>query len=293
MAEACQRARSRAADTSRRPARQAQLTASKRQSRASARKPEPQADPSLPPFGELVADHDGSRLQCHVCGRFLAGLNHHARLAHGMSADWYREIYRLPRTLSLSSPAVQANLRAAALARNQGEVGRANIPSGAHRPKGIPNQLISRQRMSAASESPSPEPLPRTSLWLAWGDPADPAWAATISQWPDFGDCGACGWPMVRPGTICSRQPCRGISQQRAARRWDAEHPEYAPERNRTYRAAHLEDLREKERLRKREYSESHRREEQNRSRAYREAHREQERERHASYRQRKKEGTE
>ena len=52
--------------------------------------------PGLPPLGELVASADGSRIQCHACGRWYGALSGHLR-SHGMSLNDYREIYELPR----------------------------------------------------------------------------------------------------------------------------------------------------------------------------------------------------
>jgi hypothetical protein len=53
--------------------------------------PLPQERGDLPSRGELVADDDGARLQCHVCGRFFAGLALHARNSHGLTPEQYRE----------------------------------------------------------------------------------------------------------------------------------------------------------------------------------------------------------
>ena len=66
-------------------------------------------------------------MQCHVCGRFYAGLSLHVRQLHGLSGDEYRERYGLARGQSLYAPAYQEKMRAAALARDQGAVGRAAL----------------------------------------------------------------------------------------------------------------------------------------------------------------------
>lgn len=68
---------------------------------------------ALPPPGQLVADDDGERVQCHACGRFVAKLGMHARHAHGLDPDAYRDTYDLNRTASLAAPALRARLRAA------------------------------------------------------------------------------------------------------------------------------------------------------------------------------------
>lgn len=129
--------------------------------------PEPQASGALPPRGQVIADDDGERLQCHVCGAFKAGLLSHARLAHGITGDAYRERFGIARTLSLWSPAYQAKQRAAALERDQGGVGRQvliefGLPGNSSRPKGIDTRLTSRIRSSSSKRRPVP-PAPSDS----------------------------------------------------------------------------------------------------------------------------------
>lgn len=101
-----------------------------------------QLDSVLPPLGVLVADDDGSRVQCHACGRFFKALSGHV-ITHAMSPADYREAYGLPRTLSLSAPAVQGRLRDLALKSGLGGRGKANLaalpPTG--RPKGSTARL--------------------------------------------------------------------------------------------------------------------------------------------------------
>lgn len=114
--------------------------------------PIPQPDPSLPPFGALIADDDGARVQCHVCGRFFGSLVRHVRI-HGYDAERYKEAFGLARGTSLLSPATAAKQRSAALARNQGEVERQALAQ-LHpnpRPIGIPNRLGSRITSSQRS----------------------------------------------------------------------------------------------------------------------------------------------
>ena len=105
----------------------------------------------MPPAGVLVADDDGGRVQCHVCGRFFVGLAHHIRLAHGLSAEAYRERYDLARGLSLFAAGYQEKLRAAALKRGQGQVGREVLREAGQpgRPPGRPVRLSSRIAVSA------------------------------------------------------------------------------------------------------------------------------------------------
>ena len=78
------------------------------------RNPQPipqEGRPQLPPLGILIADDDGERLQCHVCGAFWRGLVYHVRQSHYLDAATYRETYGLNRTAVLVSPALQASLR--------------------------------------------------------------------------------------------------------------------------------------------------------------------------------------
>lgn len=112
--------------------------------------PRSQPRPDLPPAGTLVYDDDGGRVQCHVCGRFYRSLVIHVR-THGLDAARYKKRFDLARGASLLSPATTAKQRAAALARDQGAIGRANLPEGSSRPKGIGNRLQSRVRSSTRS----------------------------------------------------------------------------------------------------------------------------------------------
>ena len=113
--------------------------------------PIPQARGELPPRGVLVADDDGGRVQCHACGQFYVGLAHHVRLAHGLSVDAYQERYDLARGLSLFAPAPGERLRAAALARGQGQIGREVLREAGQpgRLPGRPVRLSSRIAVSA------------------------------------------------------------------------------------------------------------------------------------------------
>jgi predicted transcriptional regulator len=117
--------------------------------------PAPQRDGSLPPRGILAVDDDGSRVQCHECGRWFGGLPAHIR-THGLDADRYKERYDLARGLSLWSPQYQERQRQAALARNLGDVGRAALEEigPSPRPAGITDRLSSRLRYSAAKRKP-------------------------------------------------------------------------------------------------------------------------------------------
>lgn len=114
-------------------------------------RPQPQDRGDLPPFGVLVVDELGERVQCHVCGRWYRGLVSHVRI-HGLDAARYKEQFGLARTRSLWSPAYQERQRQAALARDQGAVGRAALAEIEYvgRPSGLDNRLDSRLSFSAA-----------------------------------------------------------------------------------------------------------------------------------------------
>ena len=125
-----------------REARLAYLRAWKDRKRASPM-PEAQPDPTLPHRGAISVSEDGTCVQCHCCGRWLRSLNTHLK-AHGLDAASYKALYDLPRTVSLWPPALKATQREAALARDQGAVGREHIPECAGRPTGLANRLGSR-----------------------------------------------------------------------------------------------------------------------------------------------------
>lgn len=54
-----------------------------------------------------VDETAGGRLVCHECGGAYLNLAVHVALAHGMSADEYRDTYELPRTVKLAAASVR------------------------------------------------------------------------------------------------------------------------------------------------------------------------------------------
>lgn len=78
---------------------------------------------------------DGTKVQCHSCGRWLGNLNGHLR-THGLDKDIYKKTYNLPRTVSLLPPATAEKQRQAALQRDLGSLGRLHIPTSRGRPVG-------------------------------------------------------------------------------------------------------------------------------------------------------------
>lgn len=114
--------------------------------------PKPQRRGDLPLHGEMLVSDDGSEVYCHVCGKGYGSLVSHVR-THGLTAATYKARYGLARGTSLLSPATAERFRAAALARNQGEMGRAVLAEIGPNPRepGIANRLQSRVRSSVNS----------------------------------------------------------------------------------------------------------------------------------------------
>lgn len=70
-----------------------------------------------PPFGELGRleyDPVQDALLCHVCGGWYRSLAQHARLAHRLLADDYRELAGLNRQTALVTPTMRERLRTVA-----------------------------------------------------------------------------------------------------------------------------------------------------------------------------------
>lgn len=187
--------------------------------------PQPQPDPALPPLGVLIYDDDGTRVQCHVCGRFYGALPGHIRV-HGLDAARYKEQFGLARTTSLASPQHQERQRQAALARDQGAVGRAALAElgpAPGRPRGLDTRLASRLIASAAKRgtyhgrphvsdaAPAvTPPQPRTLTCARCGQPFT---IAAGVRWAKY--CPACRPAAYREGQARltdaqpRRQPCR------------------------------------------------------------------------------------
>lgn len=113
----------------------------------------------LPAIGNIKFSEDGTKVRCHVCGRWYGSLNSHVR-THSMTLDEYREAYGLARTVSLWPPALQDKQRGLALARGQGEVGKLHIPAPAGRAAGIVTRLSSRVASSNARRGNAPRHKP-------------------------------------------------------------------------------------------------------------------------------------
>ena len=102
----------------------------------------------LPPRGAMAYSPDGLMVQCHACGIWRRALNTHLR-THGLDAESYKGIYGLGRTHSLLPPVTQERYRAATIARDQGEAGKAHLPhDGGGRPKGQEPRLAVRVQAS-------------------------------------------------------------------------------------------------------------------------------------------------
>ena len=60
-------------------------------------------------YGRVDETEDG-RLVCHECGGAYLNLAAHVALVHGMSADEYRDVYELPRTVKLAAASVRERI---------------------------------------------------------------------------------------------------------------------------------------------------------------------------------------
>lgn len=60
-------------------------------------------------YGRITEDAEG-RLICHECGKAYLSLAAHAFLAHGLTADEYREAYELPRSTKLAAASVRQQI---------------------------------------------------------------------------------------------------------------------------------------------------------------------------------------
>lgn len=60
-------------------------------------------------YGRVAEDAEG-RLICHECGKAYLNLAVHAFLAHGLTADEYRETYELPRSTKLAAVSVRERI---------------------------------------------------------------------------------------------------------------------------------------------------------------------------------------
>lgn len=60
-------------------------------------------------YGRIAEDAEG-RLICHECGKAYLSLAAHVYLAHGLTADEYREAYELPRSTKLAAAGVRERI---------------------------------------------------------------------------------------------------------------------------------------------------------------------------------------
>lgn len=82
-------------------------------------------------YGRLSEDAEG-RLICHECGGAYLSLAAHVFLAHGMTADEYREAYELPRTTKLAAVRVRERIgRSSARPENLAWLARVRDPQAA------------------------------------------------------------------------------------------------------------------------------------------------------------------
>lgn len=82
-------------------------------------------------YGRISEDTEG-RLICHECGRAYLNLAAHVALAHGLSADEYRETYELPRSTKLAAASMREHIgRSSARPENLARLARVRDPEAA------------------------------------------------------------------------------------------------------------------------------------------------------------------
>lgn len=82
-------------------------------------------------YGRIDEDAEG-RLICHECGGAYLSLAAHVFLAHGMTADEYRETYELPRSTKLAAAGVRERIgRSSARPENLARLARVRDPKAA------------------------------------------------------------------------------------------------------------------------------------------------------------------
>lgn len=82
-------------------------------------------------YGRISEDSEG-RLICHECGKAYLSLAAHVYLAHGMTADEYRETYEISRTTKLAAPSVRERIGlSSARPENLARLARARDPQAA------------------------------------------------------------------------------------------------------------------------------------------------------------------
>lgn len=82
-------------------------------------------------YGRVDEDAEG-RLICHECGGAYLSLAAHVFLAHGMTADEYRETYELPRSTKLAAAGVRERIgRSSARPENLARLARVRDPKAA------------------------------------------------------------------------------------------------------------------------------------------------------------------
>lgn len=82
-------------------------------------------------YGRVDETADG-RLVCHECGGAYLNLAAHVALAHGMSADEYRETYELPRSTKLAAASMRERIgRSSARPENLARLARVRDPAAA------------------------------------------------------------------------------------------------------------------------------------------------------------------
>ncbi len=58
-------------------------------------------------YGVILSNKEGTKIQCHICGKMYQVLNVHARQSHGILAREYKEKYQLANQTSLISESIR------------------------------------------------------------------------------------------------------------------------------------------------------------------------------------------
>ena len=91
-------------------------------------------------------DGDDERVMCHECGKMCASVAAHANLAHGMSANEYRQAHGLPQRVALVAPKMSRRMSKSAKSRVGSEGW---------------NRMVAKRDPTAASHARTPDTFKR------------------------------------------------------------------------------------------------------------------------------------
>lgn len=91
-------------------------------------------------------DGDDEKVMCHECGKMCASVAAHANLAHGMSANEYRQAHGLPQRVALVAPK---------MSRRMSESAKSRVGSEGW------NRMVAKRDPTAASHARTPDTFKR------------------------------------------------------------------------------------------------------------------------------------